>query len=317
MEDALLIQAFSNKFTIDKPLSTYTHIVKHGLVVCDDVIRQAYKTDNSPPLKGMCVIRIQRPMPGLFISFGKDDLIGIEPGLWMTPINLQNSYGVSGCYSDLYTYFGGYKMDISLDPKWMLLDVKGAGCDIIRYPSDDEVSAMVAYFNGLISRKRKRRGATSSAPIIINSSADVGGEINILNQQRAMLKKTTSSSKAPPLLKAAGREYRKDIKTKMSKIAEASDIYDEAKREGTASLLRSIQATELVKRRGGNGVPVPPSLAYKSDIVQTLQSKQTPTELMLAGAVHNQPFFDDLEPSYKSRFDEDEDLFGDKTYISD
>lgn len=200
-------------------LNIHTHLIKYGIFVGDDVIKNA-KQESSPPLNGMMVLRIVQPMKGIFISFGYEDMFLIEKECWITPIKIEFARDV---YAAIVDYLDPHhEPELTIRPQWMIFDLKNTECKILRAPSATEVAEVNAI---PIVKKRKRRA---------NGSTDVSKQC----RQQRMLAKQIKDNGGVLQSKSINRAFSRARKNKTQEVVGDDDAAETVEVSGKSALAK-------------------------------------------------------------------------------
>ena len=122
-----------------EPVATARYLLKWGVVVADDVVKKCMEKEVIP-LDGALVVRIKKPIPCMFFTFGYGGITLDNTGL-----------GVIGPAWHQYSrdeIFAVNRLMCSMDAdgalnmrsKWMLIDMKETESEILRKPTNEEVA---------------------------------------------------------------------------------------------------------------------------------------------------------------------------------
>lgn len=314
----------------------YSHIIKYGILVGDDVVAQAMKAheggkssvamNNQYPLfLGMWIIRINHPAKGVFISFGNSNGLFLESGFGMGAINLNliGSPTAAEQLADLIIFFDPDQF-LKLKPQWMIINIATTQCEYLRIPRNLEIEERMKP----IPKTRKRRRKDPDQPPMPNPN-------DILQRQ-------IKRKDAAPLLKSVYKKYKRDEKARNNMILESSCVSEEealSKKTTTSStttmgkktstvltekqtpasvpemvLAKTLVASSRLPSDGANTVPLLPEMLSQ---VPAKQEKQLPQ------SCHSYcDGEEDDEEVYTTTLaneddEEAEDLFGDRSYLSD
>ena len=136
--EQLLEQCTAVKLPSDN--TRYVH--KLGVTVCDDIVQKAtehWKDKKKMPLTGSYIIRINKPVKCLFISYGFSGTMVPDGGICVTEgFTSSTTKDETFAISELLAYLNP-TFSLSLRMQWMFIDLKEVDGEIIRKPTVDEV----------------------------------------------------------------------------------------------------------------------------------------------------------------------------------
>jgi hypothetical protein len=130
--------------TIIKPVPNFgvaRYIYKVGFVVTDDVIQNAAKS-GVLPLDGALVIRLKKPVPCVFISYGLGGIALPDMGLCVigdswNSVTREERFALSHLMNAL-----DEKHALGLRMQWYLIDMKEADARVLKSPTDMELTKL-------------------------------------------------------------------------------------------------------------------------------------------------------------------------------
>lgn len=117
------------------------YVYRHGIVLADDFVKSAMEK-SVLPLDGAYIIRLKKPLPCVFITFGYGGIMLPDNGLcvigdsWNQP-NKEESFALHRLMQALDP---DYKYKIKSN--WVLVDMKETDARVIRRPTEREIATM-------------------------------------------------------------------------------------------------------------------------------------------------------------------------------
>jgi hypothetical protein len=244
------------------------YLYRYGIVVADDLVRKSMEAGKLP-LGGAYVVRMKKPIPCMFFTFGHGGI--------MLPASGLNIIGDGWNVNSKEEMFAvGWLMN-SLDPRceygirasWVLIDLVESEGAIIKHPTDEEIASIRSGASGMKANDRelsrrigriRRRHTTAGAdlPDGHEDDSDMSPDMAILLALEKREEKTLKAKRGHPPVPStpSGRRFHRMMEDHRKATKQIESRHAEAAR---ADMVRELFGDGASRRAPGEASATAPA----------------------------------------------------------